>query len=90
MQFIPTWESAALPKRRRVVVLTFADTAAPVAPPGVTLFDLAAARVFGAQDELSDDVREFCRHRGIRFRPFAWRYGVGHFDNERFYPRTKA
>jgi acetyltransferase-like isoleucine patch superfamily enzyme len=90
VQFIPTWDSAALANRRRVVVLTFTDAAAPVAPPGVTLFDLVAARVFGVQDDLSDDVREFCRRRGIRFRPFAWRYGVGHFDNERFCPRTKV
>lgn len=90
LQFIPAWDSAALPKRRRVVVLTFADAVAPIAPPGVTLFDLAAVRVFGTQDELSDDVREFCRRRGIRFRPFAWRYAVGHFDNERFCPRTKV
>lgn len=89
VRFMPIWDPAALPKRRRVVVLTFAD-AAPIAPPGVTLFDLAAARVFGIQDELSDDVREFCRRRGIRFRPFAWRYGIGHFDGERFCPRTKG
>jgi acetyltransferase-like isoleucine patch superfamily enzyme len=90
VQFVPAWDSTALPKRRRVVVLTFADAVAAIAPPGVTLFDLAAVRVFGTQDELSDDVREFCRRRGIRFRPFAWRYGVGHFDNERFCPRTKV
>jgi acetyltransferase-like isoleucine patch superfamily enzyme len=90
VQFMPAWDSAALPQRKRVVVLTFADAAAPVPPPRVTLFDLAAARVFGTQDELSDDVREFCRRRGIRFRPFAWRYGVGHFDNDRFCPRMKV
>jgi acetyltransferase-like isoleucine patch superfamily enzyme len=87
VQFIREWDPAALPKRRRVVVLTFADAAAPVAPPGVTLFDLAATRVSGIQDELSDDVREFCRRRGIRFRPFAWRHGVGHFEGERFCSR---
>jgi hypothetical protein len=88
--FIPAWDPAALPKRRRVVILTFADAPAVVAPPGSTVFDLAAGRVFGTQDELSDEVREFCRRRGIRFRPFAWRYAVGHFDSERFCPRTKA
>jgi acetyltransferase-like isoleucine patch superfamily enzyme len=87
VQFLPLWDSATLPKRRRVVVLTFADAAAPVAPPGATLFDLAAGRVVGIQDELSDDVREFCRRRGVRFRPFAWRHGVGHFDGERFCSR---
>jgi acetyltransferase-like isoleucine patch superfamily enzyme len=89
VRFMPAWDAATLPKRRRVVVLTFAD-AAPIAPPGVTLFDLAAARVFGTQDELSDDVREFCRRRGIRFRPFAWRYGIGHFEGEQFYARMKS
>ncbi len=84
--FMPAWDPATVPARRRVIVLTFAD-ATPTPPPGTTVFDLEASRVLGAQDLHSDDVREFCRRRGIRFRPFAWRYGVGHFDGDRFHPR---
>jgi acetyltransferase-like isoleucine patch superfamily enzyme len=87
--FAASWNAANAAPRPRVVVLTFdADVAAAV-PAGVTLFNLATSRVSGVQDQLSDDVREFCRRRGIRFRPLAWRYGVGHFEGERFYPRRK-
>ena len=68
-------------------MLTFADEA-PEAGEGVTVFDLQASCIVGAQDALSDEVREFCRRRGIRFRPFAWRYRVGHFEGEQFIPRA--
>jgi acetyltransferase-like isoleucine patch superfamily enzyme len=89
--FLPAWEPNAVPERPRTVVLAFADTPAPAQPPalgpGVTLFDLAASCVYGVQDDLSDEVREVCRRRGIRFRPLAWRYRVGHFEGERFVPR---
>jgi hypothetical protein len=41
------------------------------------------------QDRLSDEVRELCRRRGIRFRPFAWRYRVGHCEGDRFFGRGR-
>jgi carbonic anhydrase/acetyltransferase-like protein (isoleucine patch superfamily) len=69
----------------RVVLLSFDVGALQAASlPVATVFDLAGQEVSGVQDAFSDEVREFCRRRGIRFRPFAWRYGVGHFDGERF------
>jgi acetyltransferase-like isoleucine patch superfamily enzyme len=69
---------------RRVIVLAFGGADERDLAPGVTLFDLAAGRVVGPQDALSDEVREFCRRRGIRFRPYAWRYGAGHFEGDEF------
>ncbi len=89
VQFMPAWDPAGVPKRRRVVVLTFTAASTVVPQPGATLFDLEGGRVFGVQDDVSDDVREVCRRRGMRFRPFAWRHGVGHFEGDRFCPRGK-
>ncbi len=85
--FVPSGDlgSAALPQR--AVILAFTEAPAPSVPTGVTLFDLAGSRVFGVQDKLSDEVREVCRRRGMRFRPFAWRYRTGHFEGERFVSR---
>lgn len=71
---------------RRRVVLTFAG-GAELPDDGATWFDLGDRRVSGPQDEFSDEVREFLRRRGVRFRPFAWRYRIGHFEGERFVPR---
>ena len=31
-------------------------------------------RIFGLQDSLSDELREFLRKQGIRFAPIYWRY----------------
>lgn len=84
--FAGAWP-ARLPKRRRVIVLTFAAPPKGSVHDGMTVFDLAASRVSGVQDAQSDEVREFCRRRGIRFRPFAWRFGVGHFEGDRFVAR---
>jgi len=89
VHFAASWDGAGAAERPRTVVLTFDTNPAVALPVGVTLFDLAAGDVSGMQDQLSDDVREFCRRRGIRFRPYAWRYGIGHFEGERFYPRRK-
>jgi acetyltransferase-like isoleucine patch superfamily enzyme len=91
--FIPRTDAAFVAALRarsytRVVVLSFDPAAlAAAGVPGVTIFDLAGQQVSGAQDTFSDEVREFCRRRGIRFRPFAWRHGVGHFEGERFCKR---
>ncbi len=87
IRFLPKWNAAALSGSERTVVLTFTDEEISAVGPSVTVFDLSASRVHGRQDALSDEVREFCRRRGIRFRPFAWRHGVGHFEGEVFYPR---
>lgn len=85
VRFLPSWEEPARPPQpRRLVVLTFARAPVTTLPAGVTLLDLCASQVSGVQDDLSDEVREFCRRRGIRFQPFAWRYGVGHFEDDRF------
>jgi acetyltransferase-like isoleucine patch superfamily enzyme len=84
--FVPSWPGG-LPDRSRIVVLTFLDVQEPEIGAGVTVFDLSVPRVLGEQDRFSDEVREFCRRRGIRFRPFAWRYGVGHFEGARFCAR---
>ncbi len=88
VQFVATLQPADIPRGGRAVILTFADDAVPAVPPGVTLLDLEGYRIFGVQDALSDTIREFCRRRGIRFRPFAWRYRVGHFEGENFRPYT--
>jgi hypothetical protein len=37
-------------------------------------FDLSKLKVIGVQDSLSDEVRNFLRKRGIRFKPIYWRY----------------
>jgi acetyltransferase-like isoleucine patch superfamily enzyme len=87
IRFVPEWNAAAISGADRTVVLTFAEEEISTVTPPTTVFDLNGSRVHGKQDALSDEVREFCRRRGIRFRPFAWRYGVGHFEDEVFYPR---
>jgi acetyltransferase-like isoleucine patch superfamily enzyme len=87
VQFAPAWDASAVQPNRRLVMLTFADADVGAVPACVTLLDLAASRVLGVQDERSDLVRELCRRRGIRFRPLAWRYRVGHFEGERFVRR---
>jgi len=87
VRFVPEWTAAGDTTDGRTVILTCAANAAPP-PETVTVFELIAGRVSGMQDELSDEVRELCRRRGIRFRPFAWRHGVGHFEGERFVRRA--
>jgi acetyltransferase-like isoleucine patch superfamily enzyme len=90
LRFIDAWDGAATSAPgARAVILAFIDGPIPAVGTGVTLFDLAGSRVVGVQDHLSDEVRECLRRRGIRFRPFAWRYGVGHFDGDRFCERRR-
>ncbi len=79
VRFLPEWGELPLPAGRQVI-LAFGAPQPLHLPAGVTCFDLTSSRVFGAQDALSDEVREFCRRRGLRFRPYAWRYGIGHCD----------
>lgn len=87
IRFVPEGVPAPAAGGRRTILLSFAEEASADLPPSTTLFDLAGGRVLGPQDHLSDEVREFCRRRGIRFRPFAWRYGAGHFEGDEFHGR---
>jgi acetyltransferase-like isoleucine patch superfamily enzyme len=57
------------------VVLTLEVSGDP--PDGCAVLDLLARRAHGEGGVLVDSVREFCRKRGIRFQPGAWRYGDG-------------
>ena len=69
----PRFERSGLGQAR--VVLTFeAGDAAGDCPDGVVVFDVGAYRVHGEQDAVSDEVRNFLRRRGIRFKPIHWRY----------------
>ncbi|MBI5620483.1 E3 binding domain-containing protein [Candidatus Saganbacteria bacterium] len=43
----------------------------------LSVFDLTARSATGRRDELSDEVREHLRKRGIRFTPILWRYMEG-------------
>jgi acetyltransferase-like isoleucine patch superfamily enzyme len=90
IHYVPVWESAAaVPVQQRTVILSFAEALPAALATSVTLFDLHGGRVVGVQDRLSDEVRELCRRRGIRFRPFAWRYRVGHCEGDRFFGRGR-
>lgn len=40
------------------------------------IFDLTEYKVLGREDTLSDEVRNFLRRHGIRFRPIYWRYSA--------------
>jgi hypothetical protein len=43
-------------------------------PPGKVVMELTALEVIGEQGPESDEVRNFLRRRGIRFKPIHWRY----------------
>jgi hypothetical protein len=55
------------------VTLTFKVISQSV-PEGFTVFDLNEKQVFGLQDRYTDEVRNFFRKRGVRFKPHLWRY----------------
>jgi acetyltransferase-like isoleucine patch superfamily enzyme len=55
------------------VVLTF-NASEEDRKENAVLFDLTNYRILGEQNPLSDEVRNFLRKRGIRFRPIYWRY----------------
>jgi len=40
-----------------------------------TIFDLNTYEVKGPQDWITDEIRNFLRRRGIKFKPIYWRYG---------------
>jgi len=48
-----------------------------------TLFDLDRLVIYGRQNTESDEVRNFLRRRGIKFKPIYWRYtGEKHLYND--------
>jgi acetyltransferase-like isoleucine patch superfamily enzyme len=62
-------------KQRGKVVLTFfTPNSIDEASLDCILFDLQKLQTFGAQNEISDEVRNFLRRRGVRFKPIYWRY----------------
>lgn len=56
------------------VILTFEPKNLPQSLEKPVIFDLTSFYVFGNQTRLSDEVRNFLRRRGIRFKPIYWRY----------------
>lgn len=66
-----------LPRGQAGTVVLALDRARGELPDGWALLDLLAHTVEGAEGEVVDSVREFCRKRGIRFSPGPWRYGGG-------------
>ncbi len=55
------------------VVLTFQVKGEGV-PGGITVFDFGVKTVTGPQNRYTDEIRNFFRKRGVRFKPYAWRY----------------
>ena len=41
---------------------------------GKTIFDFNTYVITGPQDKLSDEIRNYLRKKGIRFKPIHWRY----------------
>ena len=56
------------------VILTFEGLYMPDSLNELVVFDLTGRRVYGKQNRLSDEVRNFLRRKGIRFKPIYWRY----------------
>ncbi len=90
IQFLPEWRRSSLAAGSRLVALTFGYTAEKALPPGLTVLDLSNSQIRGEQDDLSDEVRECLRRRGIRFKPYAWRYRVGHGAEGRLILRHRS
>ena len=40
-----------------------------------TIFNLNSMHIYGEQDEISDELREFFRKNALKFEPLLWRYG---------------
>jgi acetyltransferase-like isoleucine patch superfamily enzyme len=66
---------------RAGVVLTF-DLKDAKVPEDMTVFDFGLKQVTGPQNRYTDEIRNFFRKRGVRFKPYAWRYvhDVGLFN----------
>lgn len=71
--FQPTIDCQNLPKNADVL-LTFKIKNLPSQWKSPVIFDLNEYQVYGTQTRLSDEVRNFLRRRGIRFKPIHWRY----------------
>lgn len=70
--YIPTYDCRKSTKAD--VVLAFDVTNLPDSLERPVVFDLSSFCVYGVQTRLSDEVRNFLRRRGIRFKPIYWRY----------------
>lgn len=69
--FVPKLDQQQAPGAK--VVLTFEAAVAAISDSPV-IFDLTRFQVHGTETRLSDEVRNFLRRRGIRFKPIYWRY----------------
>ncbi|HVS84016.1 MAG TPA: biotin/lipoyl-containing protein [Gaiellaceae bacterium] len=77
--FVESLRGGVEPGTGETVVLTL-DARDGETVPGVVVFDLLARQAYGHDGGvLADSVREFCRKRGVRFKPGPWRYGGGLF-----------
>ena len=74
--FVETLDVSSVPAGGGETVILTLELAGPP-PEGCAVLDLLERRVFGSGGVVLDSVREFCRKRGIRFEPRAWRYGGG-------------
>ncbi len=70
--YTQTFDAALKPDAQ--VVLTFETLNMPGSPDKFVVFDLTERRLYGEQNRLSDEVRNFLRRKGIRFKPIYWRY----------------
>lgn len=56
------------------VVLCFSKVGDRKQLPKTVIFDLTNYEIIGKETPLSDEVRNFLRRRGVRFKPIFWRY----------------
>jgi len=70
--YIPTYDCRTATEAD--VILAFEIINLPDSLDRPTIFDLTEFRVYGPQTRLTDEVRNFLRRRGIRFKPMYWRY----------------
>lgn len=60
----------------RLIILTFNKNNITISKE-LTIFNLQKSIFHGKRDIFSDEMREFLRQRGIKFRPILWRYKYG-------------
>lgn len=70
--YVPAYDWQHPPEAEIILTFKVTDLPDPIERP--VIFDLASFNVYGAQTRLSDEVRNFLRRRGIRFKPILWRY----------------
>jgi acetyltransferase-like isoleucine patch superfamily enzyme len=60
---------------RKIVIFIKSDLRINRRFDNCSIFDLTNQVVSGVEDSFSNEIRNFFRRRGIRFRPIIWRYG---------------